>query len=235
MPTLDPRLAGLTNSGKARRVVNPRRSTRARSAVHSRLPDHDPVRNPQPVGPKQHLHDGLVHPDGGGQHAAADVGHAGQFQQALNRAVLAKRTVQHRKDDVESESGQCRGRFRASGAATIDQHERVVTRIRRKEHRATGAQARHVAAHLLDHFGGRRGGRWAIGEHPAAVLLDADRDGLIALPIDVREHRRRRRERHLVLARAAAVQDANTKSLHVCRRRKGTRRLEAGARAVIIG
>jgi hypothetical protein len=58
------------------------------------------------------FHHLLVHGDGGGQHARADVGQAGQFQQALHRAVLAEGAVQHREDHVDF---RVRARFGQDG------------------------------------------------------------------------------------------------------------------------
>ena len=71
-----------------------------------------------------------------------------------------------------------------------------------------------VAAHLLDDVGGRRRRRRTIGEHPASVLLDADRDRLVALAIEVGEHGGGRGQRHFVLARSAAVHHADSKTFH---------------------
>ena len=76
-------------------------------------------------------------------------------------------------------------------------------------------RARRLQPRLLDDV--RRqiivGGR-LVGQRPAAVLLDADRHRLVAGAIEVREDRRRRRERHFVLARSAAVDDADAKAFH---------------------
>ena len=66
----------------------------------------------------------------------------------------------------------------------------------------------------VDDVGGgdERGGR--SGMQPSAVLLDQDRDRLVALGIEMLEDRRRRGERHLVLARPAAVDDADSEFFH---------------------
>ena len=53
-----------------------------------------------------------------------------------------------------------------------------------------------------------------VGEHPAAVLLDADRHGFVARAIEVLEDGGGRRHRHFVLARTAAVDDADAQFLH---------------------
>ena len=54
-----------------------------------------------PRGGEQRLHVPLVHGGRGGEHARADVAHAGELEQALQGAVLAVRAVQQRQDDVD--------------------------------------------------------------------------------------------------------------------------------------
>ena len=54
---------------------------------------------------EQPLHHVLVHADRRAEHARADVGHAGELEQALHAAVLAHRPVQHREDDVDAARG----------------------------------------------------------------------------------------------------------------------------------
>jgi queuine tRNA-ribosyltransferase len=73
---------------------------------------------------------------------------------------------------------------------------------------------RALEAGLFDCLGRRHGRRRAVGQRPAAVLLDPDGDRLVALPVQVGEHRRRRGERHFVLARAPAVQHADPQPFH---------------------
>ena len=65
-----------------------------------------------------------------------------------------------------------------------------------------------------DDVGGRRERRRLRRQRPAAVLLDPDRDRLVAVRVEVLEDRRRRGERHLVLARPAAVDDADAEFFH---------------------
>jgi hypothetical protein len=54
---------------------------------------------------QQALADVLVHADGGGEHADADVGHVEGVEQSLHGAVLTVGSVQHRKNDVEVGEG----------------------------------------------------------------------------------------------------------------------------------
>jgi hypothetical protein len=46
----------------------------------------------------------------------------------------------------------------------------------------------HRDLRLLNHFRGRQRLRGLIGQHPAAVFLDPDRDRLVLLAIDVLEN-----------------------------------------------
>src|SRR5438046_573228 len=67
--------------------------------------------------------------------------------------------------------------------------------------------SRHVE--LFDHVRGLLDLRRTVGQRPPAVLFDLDRNGLVALGVEVLEHGRRRGERHFVLTRSAAVDHAD--------------------------
>jgi hypothetical protein len=99
--------------------------------------------------------------------------------------------VQDGEDDIQGEARERRRRVDAVTGRTlpIDQNQRLLTLVQRHDDVAAVARAQRLVAHLFDHLGGRGGGRRAIGERPAAILLDADRNRLVASPIDVREHR----------------------------------------------
>jgi hypothetical protein len=56
----------------------------------------------------QVLEGDLVDADRRGKHAGADVGHVEQLEQALHRAVLAERAVQHGPDDVAAQQATAR-------------------------------------------------------------------------------------------------------------------------------
>ena len=63
--------------------------------------------------------------------------------------------------------------------------------------------------------GGRRKGTWLpAGQHPPAALLDADRDRLVPRAVEVLEDRDGGRNRDLVLARPAAINNAHAEHLH---------------------
>ena len=55
---------------------------------------------------KEALHHVLVHASRGAEHAGADVGDAGQFEESLDGAVLAKGAVQDGENDVECLLGE---------------------------------------------------------------------------------------------------------------------------------
>ena len=94
MPTEEPRLAGLTNTGKAKRLATASASRQSRA-------QRDVVYHRQQAFPADTLHHLLIHADGGGHHARAHVGQVGQLQQALHRAVLAEGAVQDGEDHVD--------------------------------------------------------------------------------------------------------------------------------------
>ncbi len=179
-------------------------------------PDDDPVGHAQAARPEQDLHDRLVHADGGGQHAAPHVGDVGELEQSLNGAVLAVRAVQHGEDHVQREARHGRRRFCIVGPrrSPIDENQRVVAGAWRQDDVAAGARPRGLAAHLVDHVGGRGRRRRTIGQQPPPVLLDADGHRFVALAIEIREDGSRRRQRHFVLAGTATVQHADAKTFH---------------------
>ena len=109
MPTLDPRLAGFTNTGRP--SVLDRRQHRVAIAIPLGADEAVPVADRQAARGEQHLHHRLVHARRRRQHAGTDIRNVGQFEQALHRAVFAVRAVQHRKHHVELERRQSAGSF----------------------------------------------------------------------------------------------------------------------------
>ena len=89
-------LAGFTNSGIAELALE---SSRPASGPSSRSVSRSATCRAwgMPVGREHLLGHGLVHAQRRAEHAAADVGHAGQLEQALHGAVLAQRAVQQRE------------------------------------------------------------------------------------------------------------------------------------------
>ncbi len=78
---------------------------------------------------------------------------------------------------------------------------------------ASSKPAGGVGPALFDDFGGRRRCGEAIGDDPAAVFLDPDRNRLVALFVEILENRGGRRDRDFVFSRSPAIDDANAKFL----------------------
>ena len=181
------------------------------AAAHHRIVD-----DRQTALGEDHLHHRLVHAHRRGEHAAADIGDVGELEQPLHRAVFAIRTVQHREDHVETEAGHHRARaVLVTTGAAIDAQDRLVAGVRDEVHLALTAQeAPRLDAGMLDHVRRRHRRRRPIRDRPAPILVDAQRDGLVARAIEVAEDGGRRGERDLVLARPSSVDDADAKPLH---------------------
>ena len=64
-------------------------------------PQRHVARNRDAAVAQHGLEEVLVHAERGGGDPGADVGDAGELEQALDRAVLAERAVQHGQDDVD--------------------------------------------------------------------------------------------------------------------------------------
>ena len=93
-PMEEPRLAGLTKRGRPS-AASPRRGGRATSGACGEAPGGDG----EAVVVEDRLGDALVHADGRGEHAGADVGDAERLEVALDDAVLAEGAVQDGEDD----------------------------------------------------------------------------------------------------------------------------------------
>ena len=92
---------------------------------------------------------------------------------------------------------------------------------------AAAAGPRRIEARLFDDLRRRHRGRRAIGERPPSVLFNPDRHRLVPRAVEVGEHRRGRRQRHFVLARASAVQHADAESFHSRRIQEARSRVES--------
>src|SRR5205823_4770489 len=138
--------------------------------------------------------------------ARADVGEVGQLEEALDRAVLAVRAVEHDDDDVETAElggeparglgareaprGGALAGLGAVGERLLDGARGIVQGQR---HARVGRErAQRVAAH-----------------DPATVARDADRHDDVALLLERRDHRRGGGQGDLVLAGAASEHDAD--------------------------
>ncbi len=94
-PIDEPPRAGLTKTG------SPSRSRSLGVQRRLRRPQHLIGADRKSFGDKQFLGELFVHPGRAGQHTGADIGHAGELEQALDGAVFAVRSVQHREDHVD--------------------------------------------------------------------------------------------------------------------------------------
>jgi hypothetical protein len=213
MPTLDPRFAGLTSGD---------RLEHAALVAQPVSLEHDlVVADRQTLGGEHQLHRGLVHADCRCQHAGADIRNVRELEQSLHRPVFSVRTMQHREHHIEGQArngdlgspglsfgaGQCQQRLRPWIGDEV--------RLTQTAIRTFTGRRRRLELRGGDHVGRLHGSGRFRRECPASVLFDPDRDRFVAIGVEVLEHRRRRRERHLVFARAAAIYDADSKFLHV--------------------
>ena len=138
-------------------------------------PQHDVVADRQALGGQQLLGELLVHARRAGQHTRAHVRHAGEFEQALDGAVLAVRAVQHREHHVDggqqlpaapcpSDSSSPRAAGSAGSASAVPDVP------------LTSGSRPSVIARLSG---------LGVGQHPRALRRDADRDHLEPLRIEV--------------------------------------------------
>ena len=153
----------------------------------------------QPLGRPQLLGEFLVHAGRRRQHPGPHIRHAGQFEQALDGAVLAIGAVEHRKDHVD-------GGQHFAGALT-QRHQLTPPS-------GVGGQ-RQLGAGRPVHPGQRAVGDGqrlglGVGEHPGPLGGDADGDHLEALGVEVAQDAACRDAGDRVLGTAAAVDDGDT-------------------------
>src|SRR5580704_7705761 len=135
------------------------------------------------------LGDALVHADGGGENAGADVGDAERLEVALDDAVLAEGAVQHGEDD------RIGGGRREAGGETVEQRVgEVAEEVVGRREGAVGVAGRDV-----DEYGA--------GVDPYLVVGQADRgDGPAAVQRGLHDAARRD-ARHFVLGGRTPVDD----------------------------
>ena len=152
----------------------------------------------KPFGGKQLLGELLVHPRGAGKHTGADVGDAGEFEQSLDRAVLAVRTVQDGEHHVD-------GRQDLTGTGGKCHQLAAAPRIRRQGQ--LGARFGGHPGQLP--VGDRERIRVGVGEHPRTLRRDADRDHLETLRVEVAQNAARGHAGDGVLVAAPAEDDGD--------------------------
>ena len=99
-PRKSPSVAGFTKNGK-RNFLRISASTLARSVSHASRENARNGTTGSPASRNKRFCISLSMPTAEAEHARADVGKSGQIQQSLHGAVLAKRAVQHRENDVD--------------------------------------------------------------------------------------------------------------------------------------
>src|SRR5690606_13440354 len=132
--------------------------------------------------PRHQVGERLVHAQDRALDVAADVGDAGELQQALDRAVLAMLAVQEREDDVEPE-GLPPARPPDQGPAHAP--------VRRQ----------HGLASALD------AGLGTVAQSPLAVPRDAHPDELVPRSVQAPPDLASGPDRDVVLLRGAAEED----------------------------
>ena len=209
MPTLDPRFAGLTNTGYPSCPVT-RAITVAGADIHSSRSTTRYFACGNPRAANTSLATALSMPTAEASTPAPTYG--------MLASSSSPCTV------PSSPYGPCSTGKTTSSArpvivglvAALDRHDLFVARMRDQMRLASASPepSGRIGAALLDHVGGRRRGRQPIGDHPAAVFLDADRDRLVTIFVEVLHDGGGRGDRDFVLARSAAVDDADAKFFH---------------------
>ena len=168
---------------------------------------------------KKGLGDCLVHGDGGRQHPRTHVGHVGQLEQTLHRPVLAVGPVQDREHHIEPKCphhGPPITRFLVVPVGLDGEHLRVGW-VGEEVHIAVASLAARQFGEgpgLFDDLGGRAGRRGAVGQRPASVAADTDRDRFVSYRVEVGDDRGGRGQRHFVLTRPPAIDDADPDAFH---------------------
>ena len=163
---------------------------------------------------KQPFHHVLIHPDRRTQDARAHVGDPGQLQQALDRSVLAEGAVQKRKNDVDLRALAPRSWTHSRTRNWRGLLLRQTGRIERDQSGTGRVNRGRDRPSVLEHP--RQEVVRTRTDQPPALPGDADGNNLILLRVERLEHRSRRSQRDLVLARPAAEQESQSNFfLHV--------------------
>ena len=169
MPTLEPRLAGLTNTGKPSLVAIVVHRCRARRAA-SRAPENDVVvADRQAVGGEDQLHRRFVHADRGREHAGADVGHVRELEQPLHRCRLRRTGRAARETPRRVRVRRRRAPFSRRSTVSSVSPPGCATRCASR-----GGLAEFLFGGL-DDVGGDGDRRRARRKRPTSVLFDEDR------------------------------------------------------------
>ena len=173
-----------------RQAESLRASSRAR-AEPARRPETTTAPRRRDAGvAQQRLEDRLVHADRRAGHAGADVGDAERLEKALEDAVLARRAVDDREDDVRPARSDLRRHERARGLAGRRPADRNFS--------GTGPDGEQP----------RRSRR----RQETAVRPDRERNDLVLAGIERADDRARGEPRDLALDRAAAEEDDDARA-----------------------
>ena len=174
----------------------------ARRLVPRTAEQRDVLDDGKSGGSEEALHYILVHACCGAEDAGADVGFAGELEESLDGAVLAKGAVQNGKEDIDAEGLSL---FLRGRCGHVQQ--------------ACGMRGWHQRAGMCGAgFGnGGSGDGGAAGEHmlrvvceqPVAGFGDADGDDVVFLSVDSGKYGGGGAQRDFVLARAAAKDDSD--------------------------
>ncbi len=213
MPTLDPRLAGLTNTGKPR-LVDDRVEHGALVALPVAL-EHDLVvaHAADPRAANTSFIAALSMPTADASTPAPTYGTLASSSSPCT--VPSSPYGPCRTGKTTSSPGRRRARQPSRRSRQPRDRSSSACRRRMRNEMRLAAQRRadrSCAAAITSAAETSAGGR--VGQHPPAVFLDPDRDRVVARGIEILEDRRRRGERHFVLAGAAAVDDADAEFLH---------------------
>ena len=210
MPRLLPSRAGLTTERGPMRA--PTSASTARVIGPGAAPEPGEVDHRQAMAAHQVLEHDLVHGHGAGHHPGPGVRDAGQLQEALQRAVLAERAVDHQERDIDRlGQGTQRGAWR-QGVRLGDDRQGRCALLQVRGMRGRGVDAQQAGQAGRPQLRGR-----ACRQMPAPLAVDVDQVRLVALAVDGAQHRFGGRDAHLVLGRLAAGEDADPQApAHAC-------------------
>src|SRR5438067_1050476 len=193
-PDARPQVRRLREGRKADRVLRAAQN-RLRVARELGLAHRDPRRDGDARVREHRLLQRLVHTERAGGDAGSDVGHPQRLEQALNGAVLSAGTVQ--QDEHEVHGARRAFATRRQHLSTLAQDDRASVPDLRQ--RALGGSQ----------LAGRAG-----GQQPLPRLRYRDREDVVLVLIDGRQHAARADDADFVLGRRTTVQNCDAELDH---------------------
>ena len=163
MPTLEPEVGGLDEDGPAERLADACDDGGIERIVDA-VAQHERARDGNARIAQHGLAERLVHARRRAEHARADVRQPERLEQALDRAVLAERPVQHGEHDVDLPRPRAVASISAPPPAPGTSEVPPPGRELGRRHASRGGLERGGAVHDL----------------PAAALVDQQRDDVVA-------------------------------------------------------